>query len=66
MSIARYYDEDKNPDYLFFAGVPLSDLDEEFFNSLPEWLRNSIDNAPFYRKTKPTDKTSERTSNKEG
>ncbi len=51
--IARYYDESKNPDRGMFPGVPLADLTEEQYTSYPEWLRRSIDAAPFYRKTKP-------------
>lgn len=65
MTIARYYDKDKNENNQFFAGVPLDDLDEGFFNGLPEWLRNSIDAAPFYRKTKPPTETLKRTNDKE-
>lgn len=65
MPIARYYDKDKNENDQFFAGVPLDDLDEDFFNSLPEWLRNSIDAVPFYRKTKPIAEMPKRTADKE-
>lgn len=52
MSIARYYDESKNDDR-GFDGVPLRDLTDDEFASLPPWLQASIDAAPFYRKTKP-------------
>lgn len=53
MSIARYYDESKNPEQASFPGVPLADLDEATFAALPPWLQDSIDACPFYRKTKP-------------
>lgn len=53
MAIARYYVADNNPDESGLPGVPLADIDEETFNSYPEWLRQSIDDAPFYRKTRP-------------
>lgn len=52
-SIARYYDESKNPDGGALPGVPLADIDEETFNQLPEWLQRSVDASPMYRKTKP-------------
>lgn len=51
--IARYYDESKNSDGGSFPGVPLRDLTEEEFSSLPEWLQRSVDASPIYRKTKP-------------
>jgi len=65
MPIARYYDASKNEYDQFFPGVPLDDLDEEFFSSLPEWLQNSIDATPFYRKTKPPTETPKRATDKE-
>lgn len=52
-SIARYYDESKNPDGGALPGVPLGDIDEDFFASLPAWLQASVDASPMYRKTKP-------------
>lgn len=52
-TIARYYDERKNPDGAFLPGVPLADLTEEQFDALPKWLQLSVDASPFYRKTKP-------------
>lgn len=53
MPIARYYDADKNPEGAVLDGVPLADIDQETFDSLPAWLQASVDAAPFYRKTKP-------------
>lgn len=52
-SIARYYDESKNPDRAFFPGVPLRDLTEADWDALPQRLRESVDASPFYRKTAP-------------
>lgn len=51
--IARYYDETKNPDRAFFPGVPLRDLTEDEYTALDKRMQQSIDAAPFYRKTKP-------------
>lgn len=51
--IARYYDESKNKEGAFFPGVPLRDLLESEYETLPEWLKDSVDSAPFYRKTAP-------------
>lgn len=53
MKIARYYDEAKNPDGAGLPGVPLRDLTEEEYAALPEWLQQSVDNLPFYRRTRP-------------
>jgi len=52
-SIARYYDAEKNPEGAVLDGVPLADIDQETFDSLPAWLQASVDAQPFYRKTKP-------------
>jgi hypothetical protein len=54
MSIARYYDASANPEAAALPGVPLRDLTEEEFGELPTYLQESVDAAPFYRKTKPT------------
>lgn len=51
MATAYYYDESKNPDGEIFPGVPLADLDDETFDSLPAWLQASVDASPMYRKT---------------
>ena len=53
MSIARYYDESKNPDGAVLDGVPLRDLTVEEFETLPPWLQANVDASPMYRKTKP-------------
>lgn len=53
MTIARYYQEDKNEDGGALPGVPLADIDEETFAALPPWLQASVDASPMYRKTKP-------------
>lgn len=52
-SIARYYDETKNPDRGFFPGVPLRDLTDAEWGALDKRMQESIDACPFYRKTKP-------------
>lgn len=51
MPIARYYDESKNTEGAFFAGVPLDDITEERWDQLPDWLQASVDASPMYRKT---------------
>lgn len=51
MEIARYYDESKNGEGAFFAGVPLADITPELWEALPAWLQASVDAAPMYRKT---------------
>jgi hypothetical protein len=53
-TIARHYDASKNEEGAALPGVPLADIDEATFESYPQWLKDSIDAAPFYRKTKPT------------
>ncbi len=53
MAVSRYYDESKNPELAVFPGVPLTDLDDEQFDSYPAWLQASIDASAFYRKTNP-------------
>jgi hypothetical protein len=52
-AIARYYDATKNPDQAFFPGIPLRDLTQDEWDALSDRMRESIDAAPFYRKTKP-------------
>lgn len=47
----RYYDAEKNPDGMFLTGVPLRDLTEDEYRAYPDWLKQSIDAAPFYRAT---------------
>jgi hypothetical protein len=61
-AIARYYDDSKNPDGGGFPGVPLRDLTESEFEALPEWLQQSVDASPLYRKTKPRPEASHRTT----
>lgn len=51
--IARYYDESKNPGGAFFPGIPLRDLTVDEWAALDERMQQSIDAAPFYRKSKP-------------
>lgn len=53
MTIARYYDESKNPDRAYFPGVPLRDLTDDEWLALPQRYKDSVDAAPFYKKTKP-------------
>jgi len=50
-TIARYYDESKNPESGQLPGVPLADITEERWATLPEWLQASIDALSCYRKT---------------
>lgn len=52
MAVARFFDESKD-DGGIFGGVPKADLDEETFNSYPDWLKASIDASPMYRKSRP-------------
>lgn len=56
-SIARYYDETKNPEGGMLPGVPLRDLTEAEFAALPPWLQESLDALPCYRKTPPPRET---------
>ena len=51
--IARYYDRDANPDGRVFHGVPLADIETSHWETLPQWLRDSVDASGLYRKTKP-------------
>lgn len=53
MTVARFYEESKHEEGGVLPGVPLADIDEETFNAYPEWLQQSIDALPFYRKSKP-------------
>lgn len=48
--IAFTYDETKNPDGAFLAGVGLRDLTTAEFAALPEWLQRSVEACPFYVK----------------
>lgn len=50
--IARYYDASKNPEGATFPGVPLRDITESEWEAIPDWLKPSIDESKFYRKTK--------------
>jgi hypothetical protein len=51
--IARYYDRDANPDGRVFHGVPLADVSQSHWDTLPQWLRDSVDESGLYRKTPP-------------
>lgn len=51
MAVARYYDASKNDAGGYLPGVPLRDLDEEEFATYPQWLQDSVDKSPMYRKT---------------
>ena len=53
MATALYYEASKNPDGVFFPGVPLRDLTDDEYEALPEWQRREVDAAPFYRRTNP-------------
>lgn len=48
MAIAYYYDATKNRGGDFLAGVPLSDLTEEFVTALPNHMQASIAACSFY------------------
>jgi hypothetical protein len=54
---ARYYDETKNPEKGELPGVPLRDLTADEFAALPQWLQDSVDALPCYRKTPPPRET---------
>lgn len=59
-TIARYYDQDKNPeDVRFIAGIPLRDVTEDEWEQLPKHLQRSADASDLYRKTKPPQKDEE-------
>lgn len=55
--IARYYDASKNPGTqaspASLPGVPLADIDQATWESLPEHVQADVDASPMYRKTKP-------------
>ncbi len=51
--IVWYYDPDKNPDGASFIGVPLRDLTEADMQEIPSHSLAAIEQADFYRKTKP-------------
>jgi hypothetical protein len=57
MTIARYYDEEKNKDGAFFPGVPLRDLTADEWDAFPGRMQASVDASPFYRKTPPPRET---------
>lgn len=54
--IARYYDAAANPDGRVFHGVPLADIATPTWESLPAWLRDSVDASGMYKKSKPAAK----------
>jgi hypothetical protein len=56
MSIARYYDADANPEGRVFHGVPLADIEQGTWESLPVWLQQSVDASGLYKKSKPPGK----------
>lgn len=37
----------------YIAGVPLTDLSDEQYESLPEWQQKQVDNSGLYRKSAP-------------
>ena len=57
--IVWYYDSDKNPDGASFIGVPLRDLTEADMQEIPHHSFAAIEQADFYRKTKPKTKKTE-------
>lgn len=61
-NMARYYDPDANPYGRIFPGVPLADIDQGTWDSLPAWLRDSVDASAMYRKTKPSGKPASESS----
>lgn len=46
------YDETKNPEGAYLAGVPLRDLTVEDVAALPEWLQRSVAACSFYQPAK--------------
>jgi hypothetical protein len=53
MPIARYYNAAANTEGRYFPGVPQGDIDEARWAAFPQWLQDTIDASPMYRKTKP-------------
>jgi hypothetical protein len=39
-----------------FHGVPLADIPQSHWDTLPAWLQASVDESGMYRKSKPTGK----------
>ena len=52
-SIARYYDEAKNPNGGYFGGVPLRDMTEAEYEALTPIEQRWVDGSGLFRKTKP-------------
>jgi hypothetical protein len=59
MTIARHYDESKNPNGAFIPGVPLRDLEQEEYDALSDTEKAAVDGSDIYRKTKPVTRKSE-------
>lgn len=54
MSVARYFDADKYDGSQPYGGVPLADISEEEWATLPKHVQESTDALPYFRKTKPS------------
>jgi hypothetical protein len=51
--IVRFYDAGKNPEGYYLPGVPLDDIPESRWETLPEWLQIAADASGWYTKTAP-------------
>lgn len=47
------YKKEKNPRGSFIPGVGLRDLDEDAFKALPDHLKRSVADSPFYERVEP-------------
>lgn len=47
----RFYDESRNTEGGYIAGVPLGDMTDEQYGALPDWLQKQVDGVGWYRKT---------------
>lgn len=63
MDIKFEYLPDKNVEGAFIDGVPLADVTQELWDSLPKHVQGSVERCPFYRAVKqpkrPTGKDGE-------
>lgn len=50
------YKEKNNPKGGGIAGVPNRNLTAEEFNAFPDWVKGSIERAPYFVKVKPNPK----------
>lgn len=53
MAVARYFDKDKYDGSFPYGGVPLRDIEDEEWDTLPKHVQDSADALPYFRKTNP-------------